>query len=182
MRLFLAIPVTGSARAGLETALERWRAVTTKPRWELPGDWHVTLKFIGAWPDTGEARLLAALNSQPWPHMRLRITGLGAFPSPRRPSILWAGVTPAAPLAAWAARIEAVVAPLGVAPERRPFAPHITLARGPTPGEAAAVLRGGQQPGGAWGEVDADGMALYQTLPDATPGTRYRIRHHFRGA
>ncbi|MGH9468383.1 MAG: RNA 2',3'-cyclic phosphodiesterase [Terriglobales bacterium] len=159
MRLFLAIPVTGSARAGLEAALARWRAAAPEVRWEAPPDWHITLKFLGAWPDADEARLIATLSDQAWPRLRLLVAGLGAFPSLRRPGTLWAGVTP-----------------------RRPLTPHLTLARVRKPGTADALRGEWRQPERAWGEVEADGMALYQTTPGAIAGARYRIRRHFPAA
>lgn len=180
MRLFLAIPVTGTACAKLEAALARWRRAAPGVRWEAPRDWHITLKFLGAWPDAREQELIAALDAQPWPRLRLQVMDLGTFPSLRRPAALWAGVMPRAELAAWAERLQTCLQPLGVAPERRAFTPHITLARVRTP-HAAAPLRGEwEQPPADWGTIEADGMALYETLPLASPaGGRYRQRRQF---
>ena len=57
-----------------------------------------------------------------------RLTGVGRFDQ-RNGGAVWAGVEPKAPVAALAARIERVCQQVGLAPERRAFHPHITLAR-----------------------------------------------------
>lgn len=182
MRLFLGIPVSGEARSRLERALARFRAEAPELNWAVPEDLHVTLKFIGAWPDDQEAQLIAAIEGEAWPRLQMTVAGLGAFPTLRRPSILWAGAGPREPLTAWAARVDAQLERLGVAAERRPYTPHITLARVRTPLPARAVT-------GAWergiaerfGEFEADGMALFETLPHVVRGEpHYRIRHRFR--
>lgn len=60
----------------------------------------------------------------------LEVHGLGAFPSPTRARVLWAGVSAGADeTAGVAARVEEALAPLGIPPETRPFAAHVTLGR-----------------------------------------------------
>ena len=56
--------------------------------------------------------------------------GAGAFPSARRATVLWLGVsTGAEELGALAGAITAATAPLGFVADDRPFRPHLTLAR-----------------------------------------------------
>jgi len=57
-----------------------------------------------------------------------RVRGLGGFPSLHRARVLWVGLE-APGLAELAGAIDHAVAPLGVEPERRPFAGHITVGR-----------------------------------------------------
>lgn len=58
------------------------------------------------------------------------VVGLGAFPSPARPRVVWAGVAEGAEhLGGLAARVERACAALGFPPEDRAFSPHITLGR-----------------------------------------------------
>ena len=77
------------------------------------------------------------------PPFALRLSGLGSFDR-RSGGVLWAGVEPAEPVRALAARIERVCQAAGLPPERRAFHPHITLARwkGPRSREARAYLDG----------------------------------------
>lgn len=111
--------------AGLEA---RWPAA----RWIPRENQHVTLKFLGATaPEliadvTGACRLAA---SRVGP-ARIGLGKLGAFPSPRRARVLWLGLhDPAVALVALAAALEAALEPIGFAPEKRSFSPHLTLAR-----------------------------------------------------
>ncbi len=56
--------------------------------------------------------------------------GLGAFPTPTRPRVIWAGVDEgAAQAATLARRVDEALVALGFAPEPRAFAAHVTLGR-----------------------------------------------------
>ncbi|HSG64689.1 MAG TPA: RNA 2',3'-cyclic phosphodiesterase, partial [Gammaproteobacteria bacterium] len=55
--------------------------------------------------------------------------GIGAFPSLRRPRVLWLGVRPVAELTALQSHVSRSLEPLGFAPDTRPYSPHVTLAR-----------------------------------------------------
>jgi len=58
------------------------------------------------------------------------VEGLGAFPTPSRPRVVWAGLAGGhEPLAAVAGRVEDELEPLGFEREHRPFSPHVTLGR-----------------------------------------------------
>jgi 2'-5' RNA ligase len=59
----------------------------------------------------------------------ISVGGLGAFPTPRRPRVIWIGLeTPPALQALWHA-VETVAARLGYTPEERPFSAHLTIGR-----------------------------------------------------
>lgn len=92
---------------------------------------HVTLKFLGQVDEArvgaiGDALMAVARRT---PAFDVNVGGLGAFPTPMRARILWVGLAPAAPLAALAAEVDATLAALGIEPEARPFAAHVTLGR-----------------------------------------------------
>jgi 2'-5' RNA ligase len=61
--------------------------------------------------------------------VELAFRGCGFFPNPQRPRVFWAGIEADARLPQLASQIEEAVRPLGVAPERGPYQPHLTLAR-----------------------------------------------------
>jgi RNA 2',3'-cyclic 3'-phosphodiesterase len=92
---------------------------------------HVTLKFLGqieaarVEPIAEAIGAVAALT----PPFELGVRGLGAFPAPARPRIIWVGLEPAAPLAALAVALDAALGTLGIPRESRPFAAHVTLGR-----------------------------------------------------
>lgn len=100
--------------------------------WVSPDNYHLTLKFIGDVDDerAGEigAALAVAVNGIQAFDIALR--GLGAFPTPARPRVIWAGVTGGGPpLADLARAVETAMASLGFPPEPRIFSAHVTLGR-----------------------------------------------------
>jgi 2'-5' RNA ligase len=124
VRLFAAAELPGEVRA----ALAGWGAAVGDPRLRPVGEdsLHVTLVFLGEQPDDAAARLGAAVVACAEGPVR---AGLGdpVWLSPGRPHVLAVGLTdPDGALGALRAR---AVAALGVADERRPFLPHVTVAR-----------------------------------------------------
>ena len=97
-------------------------------RWQDDQQLHLTLRFIGEVERPLANDVAAALAQIRTPAFDLRILGTGRFEQ-RNGGALWAGVEPKAPVAALAAKIERACQSAGLAPERRAFHPHITLAR-----------------------------------------------------
>jgi 2'-5' RNA ligase len=131
--LFIAIPISAEAQRALDTVIRRLAVqVAGGVRWVQPSGIHLTVKFLGNVEPTlvnliADAMGRAAAGSSPF---RLRLSGLGMFPSDRAPRVLWAGVGgDLEALEALQGRIEAEMAALSFPPERRPFSPHLTLGR-----------------------------------------------------
>jgi RNA 2',3'-cyclic 3'-phosphodiesterase len=95
------------------------------------GNLHVTLKFLGQTEAARVEPIAEAISTVAarTPPFELAVRGLGAFPTPARPRIVWVGLEPAAPLAALAADLDATLGTLGIPRESRPFAAHVTLGR-----------------------------------------------------
>lgn len=129
MRLFTGIAIPQESTAVLTDLINRLRPLADL-RWTRPEKLHVTLTFIGEWP---EARLdemkraLATVDAAGPAAIGLR--GLGWLPNPRFPHSLYTGVEQDDNLRALAAATNLAVASLGVPIENRPFRPHVTLAR-----------------------------------------------------
>jgi 2'-5' RNA ligase len=130
VRSFIAIdlePRVLAAVRALQLALTKTRADV---RWVRADGMHVTLKFLGPVEPARLARahsaIAAALGAEPCREVRAR--RLGAFPSVRRPRVLWVGIEGEA-LGALAHAVDRALAPLGFAPETRAFSPHLTLGR-----------------------------------------------------
>jgi 2'-5' RNA ligase len=99
-------------------------------KWVPVYNLHLTLKFIGEWPEEKLPQLEAALRSIPKrPGMPLLVRGLGWYPNARNPRVFWAAVQGGDALPALAHEIEATLEPLGIAKETRTFTAHLTLAR-----------------------------------------------------
>jgi 2'-5' RNA ligase len=101
-----------------------------KLQWSAVENLHITTKFIGEWPQEELEKMKRALGAVPAPPpIHVEIRGLGWFPNPRHPRVFWAGVQADESLQALADATENAVAEIGVAKEKRPFSPHLTLAR-----------------------------------------------------
>jgi 2'-5' RNA ligase len=130
MRLFAAITPPAEIRERLIHAINELRPVSRVPRWVKPDGLHLTLKFFG---DTDAANLPAIQSALQAVHTQaaatIRIHGIGYFPNPRQPRVIWAGITASPELQTLAAEIQSRVGPFGFPAEERAFSPHITLAR-----------------------------------------------------
>ena len=101
-------------------------------KWVDPYGIHLTLKFLGSIAVDrveGVTRAMeeAARGISPF---RLEVKELGVFPNVKRVQVAWVGISGEVDkLVQLQKRIESNLAPLGFAPESRPFTPHLTLAR-----------------------------------------------------
>jgi 2'-5' RNA ligase len=101
-------------------------------RWVRPAGIHLTLRFLGEVPADRIDGIAQAMGTACAPHepFSFSIGGLGCFPNPRRPRVVWVGVEePSGALARVQRDIEHALKPLGFSPERRAFRPHLTLGR-----------------------------------------------------
>jgi 2'-5' RNA ligase len=139
LRLFVAIELPSEwleALRAMQELLRRGFEAGPEPRpllrWVRPEGIHVTLKFLGATPESMLPEVEAGLR-RAVPHSvaaTILLDKPGMFPDRGSPRVLWAGVTgDFAALGTVAARIDAEMAKLGFEIEKRPFAPHLTLAR-----------------------------------------------------
>ena len=131
MRLYLAVHPDERFRAALATRLDQVQSLVAAA-WTRPETWHLTLQFLGEWPETRAAALVEALGtmetSGPVP---LVPGGLGVFPSEGPARVLFLHLDGGASLAALAAVARATVGriwPDGPQ-DTRPLRAHLTLAR-----------------------------------------------------
>jgi 2'-5' RNA ligase len=129
MRLFAGIDLPPEVRESLAAVIGGLRPCA-RLNWSPAENLHITTKFIGEWPEDRLDALVAALRSLP-PRQPIGIAlqGLGWFPSAHAPKIFWVGVKADGGLVELARHTDETVARLGVPPEKRPFSPHLTLAR-----------------------------------------------------
>jgi 2'-5' RNA ligase len=131
-RAFVAIEIPDAIRAqcaGLSATLGAGARHVT---WVKPGNLHLTLKFLGNARAAQAKRLLESLRhkARKLSPFEVALAGLGAFPSLRRPRVIWVGVTEGADaLRDLAAKVEGAAAKAGFPRESRAFSPHLTLGR-----------------------------------------------------
>ena len=135
MRLFAALEIPSGVRANLADLLKELREISSAPRWVRPANLHVTLKFIGEVApekfDPIRAGLASVRCDSP---VTLEFRVLGFFPNEKRPRVFWAGMVASPNLKVLSADIDSATEKLGIPREKRPFTPHLTLARFQPPG------------------------------------------------
>lgn len=130
VRTFLAVEVAPAIHAKLVELKRELSRVEAGVRWVRDEALHATVKFLGGVPEVALPQIQAALTNAvgATPRLHAAVRGLGVFPSPRRPRVIWVGLE-CQPLTELAAAVDGALAPLGFAPERRAFRAHITLGR-----------------------------------------------------
>ena len=131
MRIFTGITLNDEAREKILEELRPFKTIGTSIRWTEAKNIHLTVKFIGEVDEGLAARIAGALAAAKFPvsPFQLRISGFGKFPAGDDLHIFWAGIVDNPQLLALFNAIESALVPLGVAPETRPFHPHLTLGR-----------------------------------------------------
>jgi 2'-5' RNA ligase len=161
-------------RERLAVEVERLRPLARDVAWVARDNVHLTCKFLGGVEAARLDAITAALGAaaagiEPFD---LVVRGLGAFPSPTRPRVLWAGIgegeTEAARLAG---RVDEALAGLGFPRDDRPFAGHVTLGRVREP-KSNPGLAEGLRGGIVYGSVRVDHVCLMRS--ELSPrGARY---------
>lgn len=150
MRLFIALPVAESVRADIERRAVQARRELPNARWIKAETMHLTLVFLG---ETDPARR-SALDEVLRPVFAARepfevqVTGGGTFPGtnpggrPRPARVAWVGVDGGAELLDLQEEVaSAATTAAGIEPDRRPFHPHLTVARCSAPWRGHDVER-----------------------------------------
>lgn len=123
-RLFTGLELPPTVTA----ALSELRGGLPGARWLDPADYHVTLRFIGDIDRHTARDIEDELAGVPCEPMTLALTGLDSFGG-AKPHSIYASIAPCRALTELYEAHERVARRAGLAPERRKFIPHVTLAR-----------------------------------------------------
>jgi 2'-5' RNA ligase len=143
MRLFIALNLPKKERTRIHRVSSRLRDADLPVRWIDPENYHVTLKFLGEVrqervPAVEEIVQRVAGATVPF---EVRLESFGAFPTIRKPRVVWLGVTASAELRCLKQDLEWGLADAGFEAETRAFHPHLTLGRA-DPRGGAGQFRG----------------------------------------
>ena len=137
MRLFVAAEIPDELREAVERdTVAPLRDHLPGARWTSADGRHLTVKFLGNVADERVADVAGAVSSAVAGHapFEVSLNEVGAFPSLRRPRVLWIGLgAGGSDLASIAGDLDTAFERLGFAAEKRPFRCHLTLARFKTP-------------------------------------------------
>ena len=123
MRLFVGLRPSDEFRARLSVLQSRLLDAGVAARYLEPSNLHLTLAFIGEWPEN----ISGILPSVERP-FTLTLSHVGLFPEAK---VIWAGVQPSDALNRLARRVRKNLTASSVPFDPKPFVPHITLARKP---------------------------------------------------
>ncbi|HKJ03793.1 MAG TPA: RNA 2',3'-cyclic phosphodiesterase [Longimicrobiales bacterium] len=143
MRLFIALNLNKKERQRVHRAARPLREEELPVRWVEEANLHLTLKFLGEVrpeqvPAVEEAMVRVGEGTAPF---SMALGGFGAFPTIRRPRVLWMGVDASPALRCLKQDLEWGLTDCGFEAETRAFHPHMTLGRA-DPSDGAGVFRG----------------------------------------
>jgi 2'-5' RNA ligase len=145
VRAFIAIALNPDLLAALKNVQHQLQArlPSVPVRWAHPEQLHLTLKFLGHVPRERLADSAAALNraSTGIAPFQLALEGVGCFPHPKNPRVVWIGINGELPsLRRLQIQIDEQTQGIGDHSEERVFQPHLTLGRVNAPGQQAREL------------------------------------------
>lgn len=136
IRAFVAINLSLESTRAVAALARELRAdlepLPLKVSWVVPANLHQTVKFLGDIdPEMVEAiragLVQAAAKVAPFP---VEAQGLGAFPAPTKPRVLWVGLQdPQSGLAQVKRGVEEALEELGFKSDKRKFRTHLTVGR-----------------------------------------------------
>ncbi len=125
IRLFVALDLPDDLR----DALSALCGGVPGARWVPEENYHLTLRFVGEVPGWQAQEVDEALAGIRAPAFDMTLRGVGIFEKAGRIASLWVGVEKSEPLMFLQAKVETALQRIGLPPERKRFAPHVTLAR-----------------------------------------------------
>ena len=176
IRAFIAVPVPEGVRAELARAASEVMGDIPTVRGVLAGSIHATLKFLGDFDLANLGRIsellrLIAQKNQPF---RLKVEGVGGFPNLDNPRVIFADLVGETDrIVRLAAEVDKAAAALKYPPEKRPYSPHLTLARVKAPKQLGLLRkRLHTLENRSFGELPVEEIVLYRS--DLRPdGARY---------
>jgi 2'-5' RNA ligase len=125
LRLFVGIALPPELKLRLSTMAGGLPGA----KWVDSGNLHLTLRFIGEVDEGLAADIDEALFQVRAAGFDLELSGVGQFGAGEKTRALWVGVERNDRLMQLRDKVEHALMRVGVAPETRKYAPHVTLAR-----------------------------------------------------
>ena len=128
MRTFVAVEITSETILNEIKKLQNDLKIKAKP--VDVKNMHFTLEFLGEISESMNYDVQKALKSITFEPFILSFRGIGAFPKPKFPRVVWIGTDNIGgnKLKELAKQVEDVLAPLGFKNDK-PFKPHVTIFR-----------------------------------------------------
>ena len=144
IRSFIAIEIPPPLKSRMEEIQRELRRTDADVKWVRPEAVHLTLKFLGAIRQEEVEKISLALAPvvAGEESFEVRVQGMGCFPNPRNPRVVWLGVDRGKENLAFLQKaIEKKMSELSFPAEGRPFSPHLTLGRVRSPKGKAGLTQ-----------------------------------------
>ncbi len=130
IRAFIGVRIDPKMTQKISEVQSQLKRSLTDIRWVVQENLHFTIKFLGAVEEEKITSIIKAVGRAVRPAQPFSLTagGIGVFPDIRKPRVLWVGLE-AQGLQTLSQEVEAALEPLGFAPEKRGFKPHLTIGR-----------------------------------------------------
>ena len=183
-RLFFALDLSDSTLDALEALQEACRAEIprgVRMRWTPRQNMHLTLKFLGSTEEDLVEPLCETIDELAGrtDRFEMQVDHLGAFPHPRRPRILWAGIDTdsAERLAELHRRLEGELeSSYEIDRDEHPFKAHVTYGRVKSSKAPKFQKIEPTLPEGPYGTSEVAEIILYESELDDS-GATHRLLH-----
>ncbi|WP_445666524.1 RNA 2',3'-cyclic phosphodiesterase [Fodinibius sp. AD559] len=159
MRLFIAIPLP----KGVKQKLVGLQQPIDGLRWQSQEQMHLTLKFVGEVNKATAAELREELDKIDHPEFSMTIAGIGCFPEGKPPKVVWAGIKENMILEELHQKVEDRCEKMGIAPENRPYKPHVTIGRTKSTPKRAVTSFINQHKTFALPDIPVDEFVLFES-------------------
>lgn len=171
LRCFIGLPLPTAWGLGLDALAQRLAGrLASRISWTRPGNWHVTLRFLGEVEAARLPEITRALRGVDFAPFALRLGGAGFFAQGGAPRTLWAGLAQGGEhCARLAGAVDRVLVPCGPGPRTGAYRPHVTLGRvkQPCAGDDwwdAAALVSGELSGAQFFPAQVGEMILWRSV------------------
>ena len=131
VRAFLAVPLTAGLQAAIGSLQSGLMTRIRDIRWSRPENLHLTLHFFGETEQENLEKIKVSMLSVKHCHrpFQVDVIGLGAFPSLRRPRVIWLGLEQRDRLVQLHRDCCRALHETGLVTGSRPYSPHLTIGR-----------------------------------------------------
>lgn len=171
LRCFIGLPLPTAWGLGLDALAQRLAGrLASRISWTRPGNWHVTLRFLGEVEAARLPEITRALRGVDFAPFALRLGGAGFFAQGGAPRTLWAGLAQGGEhCARLAGAVDRALEPCGLGPRTGAYRAHVTLGRvkQPCAGDDwrdAAALVSGELSGAQFSPAQVGEMILWRSV------------------
>ncbi len=128
-RIFIALTLSKNVCDYLAEIVSKLSKLDFKASWTKPGNFHLTLKFLGNVNDSFIPRIIEGLDEiSPELPKSFELTTVSGFPNLGNPRVLWYGIKDDVSRKLFQ-QVQGVCEKLGFKRDKKPFKSHLTLGR-----------------------------------------------------